>query len=39
VDATEGSDGFGRVHPSRGFVMARPRGTKHVKEDIKEGKI
>jgi hypothetical protein len=38
VDATEESDGFGRAEPSRGFVMARPRGTKHAKENIKQGK-
>ena len=35
VDATEKSEGLGRVDPSCRFVMARSRRSKHTKEDIK----
>jgi hypothetical protein len=39
VDAIEESDGLGRADLACSFVMARPRGVKHAKEDIKQGKI
>jgi hypothetical protein len=39
VDAIEESDGLERADSSQGFVMARPRGVKHAKADIKQGKI
>jgi hypothetical protein len=35
VDATEESDGLGRADSACGFAMARPRGVKHAKADIK----
>jgi hypothetical protein len=39
MDATEESNGLEKADPSCGFVMARLRGVKHTKEDIKQCKI
>ena len=39
VDATKESNSFRRANSSCGFVMARLRGTKYVKVNIRQGKI